>query len=323
MRIIGQSAIHELLTPVDMISTVRKAFHMYGNNQYIMPDRFSFAHNGMTMLYMPCFTDIICGTKMLTLVPENRNRDLPSIDGTVLLNDPKTGEILALMDAKSITAWRTGATGALAVSKLTHANVHSLGIVGCGTQGFYQARCICAVRNIQRIYLLDTYKSVKALQTYSTDLKKLCPSIKEIIICDNAGQLLTCSDIVVTTTFSEEPVLPEDEALLHGKTYIAVGSYKPCMKELPDTLFRIASNVYADIPFACEESGDLAARLENGLLCQENIHYLHQLLDGDLYKPSADTVIFKTVGMALIDIVTAEYIYQASLKRGIGIDVVL
>ena len=323
MRIIGQSDIQKLLTPEDMVSTVRKAFHIYGNNKFIMPDRFGFEHNGMTMLYMPCFTDSICGTKMLTLVPENRNRNLPSIDGTVLLNDPKTGEILALMDGKSITAWRTGATGALAVSELAPADTHNLGIIGCGTQGFYQGRCICAVRDIRHIYLLDKFKSPDALKTYAADLQAICPNVIEVTVCENAEQLLAGSEIVVTTTFSEEPVLPENEALLHGKTYIAVGSYKPYMKELPDALFRIADHVYADIPFACEESGDLVSRLENGLLRKEKVHLLHQVLNRRIPEPPTDTVIFKTVGMALVDMVTAEYVYHTSLEHGIGIDVEL
>lgn len=323
MRIIGQSVIHELLTPMDMVSTVRKAFHIYEKNAFVMPDRFGFESNGMTLLYMPCFTDSICGTKMLTLVPENRSRNLPSIDGTVLLNNPKTGELLAMLDGKSVTAWRTGATGALAVSELAPTDARSLGIVGCGTQGFFQGRCICAVRDIRHIYLLDKFKSPDTLAAYVKDLQALCPNVEEITLCNDATELLSGSDIVVTTTFSEEPVLPEEEALLRGKTYIAVGSYKPYMKELPDALFRITEDIYVDIPYACEESGDLSTRLENGLLRPENVRLLPKLLNGSAPRPKSDTVVFKTVGMALVDMVTAEYIYQTSLERGIGTDVEL
>lgn len=323
MRVIGQSAINELITPPDMVSTVRKAFHIYGKSKYVMPERFGFEHDGVTLLYMPCFTEDICGTKMLTLVPENRTRNLPAIDGAVLLNDRTTGTVRALLDGKSITAWRTGATGALAVSELAPADAQNLGIVGCGVQGFFQGRCICTVRDIRRIYLFDKFKSVDALAVYAKDLKKVCPSVEEVILCSSAEQMLSGSDIVVTTTFSTEPVLPEDEKLLRGKTYIAVGSYKPYMKELPDTLFSIADAVYADIPYACEESGDLSARLESGLLRRENVHLLHEILDGQMRKPQYGTTVFKTVGMALVDIVTAEYIYMTALQKGVGTEVEL
>lgn len=321
MRIIGHTAINQLLKPTDMIAAVRKAFHIYEKNAFVMPERFGFEHDGITLLYMPCFTDATCGTKMLTLVPENRTRNLPAIDGAVLLNDRTTGTVRALLDGKSITAWRTGATGALAVSELAPADAQNLGIVGCGVQGFFQGRCICTVRDIRRIYLFDKFKSADALAVYARDLKEVCPSVEEVILCSSAEQMLSGSDIVVTTTFSTEPVLPEDETLLRGKTYIAVGSYKPYMKELPDALFRIADMVYADIPYACEESGDLSARLESGLLRRENVHLLHEVLDGRAEKPQHGTTVFKTVGMALVDIVTAEEIYAAAMQKGIGTEV--
>lgn len=321
MKLMSASLINELLTPIDMVETVRKAFRIYEQGRFTMPDRFGAEHDGITLLYMPCFTENICGTKILTLVPDNRTRNLPSIDGMVLLNDRKTGTLKAILDGKSVTAWRTGATGALAADVLSPASAQSLGIVGCGVQGFFQGRCICAVRHIKRVCLFDPFKSSEALGTFAKDLQAVCPGVEEVVICRDATQMLSESNIVVTTTFSTEPVLPEDEDMLRGKTYIAVGSYKPYMKELPDALFRITTDVYADIPFACEESGDLSTRLENGLLLRENIRLLHEALSGTAAQPSSDTVVFKTVGMALVDIVTAEHIYRMASQREIGTEI--
>lgn len=258
---------------------------------------------------------------MLTLLPENRRRGLPSIDGLVILNHRQTGQTEAVLDGKSVTAWRTGATGALAVKKLTDKHASSLGIVGCGVQGFYQGVCISAIRKIDKIFLFDPYKTKEKMEKFAEDLKKACDHTTEIFICQSSEQLLEYSDIIVTATFSNDPVLPDNPELLKGKCYIAVGSYKPYMKELPDSLFRLSPKIYADLPHACEESGDLSSRIENGLLKKEQVDYLHQVITGELPTPEVDTIIFKTVGMALVDIVAAEYLYQKALKLNKGTDI--
>ena len=93
------------------------------------------------------------------------------------------------------------------------------------------------------------------------------------------------------------------------------------MKELPDSLFHLTDDVYVDLPYACEESGDLSTRIESGLLDETNVKCLHNVLDGSQSKPASDTVIFKTVGMALVDLVAAEYICETAEREGSGAEV--
>lgn len=321
MKIINQNDIDKIVEPKEMVEVVAKAFGIYGKGEFAMPERYGFEEGGMTFLYMPCFTEHACGTKMLALVPENRERRLPSIDGVVVLNDRTTGQSKALLDAKRVTSWRTGATGALAARELSNENAASVGIVGCGVQGFSQGVCISAVRNIKKICLFDPFKPEDALKQYAEDLQKAAIGNPEMIICKSAEELLSGSDIVVTTTFATGPVLPEEPELLKGKCYIAVGSYKPYMKELPDSLFEITEDVYVDLPYACEESGDLSTRIEKGLLDEKNVKCLHNVLDGSQPKPASDTVVFKTVGMALVDLAAAEYICETAEKENIGVEV--
>lgn len=321
MKLINKEMIDTIVNPAGMVDAVEKAFHLFGEKAFIMPERFGVENDGMTFLYMPCFTESICGTKMLTLVPENRDRGLPSIDGLVVLNNRKTGQSEALLDGKSVTAWRTGATGALAAKTFSKEDASSLGIVGCGVQGFYQGVCISAVRDIEKIMIFDKFKSKEALEDFAAMLKKECPSVKKVVICKDAEELLAESRIVVTTTFATEPVLPEKPELLKGKCYIAVGSYKPYMQELPDSLFELTKEVYVDLMYACEESGDLSKRIESGLLHEEDVKCLHQVLDGSVKPSGDDTVVFKTVGMALVDMVAAEYLYQQAEALGKGLEV--
>ena len=313
MLFINRKTIEALAKPIEIIKTVEDAFITLGKGEYIMPNRFVFEHQGKTLIFMPCFTQDIFGAKTLTLVPENRQRGLPSIDGLVLLNNNETGEPIALIDAKGITAWRTGATGALGARYLSDKNAESLGIVGCGVQGFYQALCICAIRNIKKINMYD----IANTNDFAAKLKAYYP---EAIIerCGDTAELVKKSDIIVTTTFSEEPVLPDDAALLRGKCYIAVGSYKPHIRELPDSVISLVSNVYVDLMHACEESGDLIIPINKGLLKKEKIKLLHSLIESPVTIKSGETTMFKTVGMALNDIFAAKYFYRKALEKGYG-----
>ena len=74
-----------------------------------MPERPVVEHEQKTLMYMPCYTKDVIGTKILSIFPENAKLGLPSIDGVVLLNDQKTGAPVAVLDGQSVTAWRTGA----------------------------------------------------------------------------------------------------------------------------------------------------------------------------------------------------------------------
>jgi len=318
MLYINKKTIEAVAEPGEMIKTVENAFIAFGKGEYVMPARFGFEHHGKTVLYMPCFTPDIFGAKTLTIVPENRLKGLPSIDGFVILNHGETGEPLALLDAKSITAWRTGATGALAAKYLSHKNADSLGIVGCGVQGFHQILCICAIRSIKKINLYD----IADTGDFADRLKAHCPGAA-IERCGKIEELVEKSNIVVTATFSEDPVLPDDPALLRGKCYIAVGSYKPHVRELPDSVFKLAADVYVDLMHACEESGDLISPLNSGLIKKDQIKLLHSLIESPRTIESGETTVFKTVGMALNDIFASRYFYNKALEKGCGINLEL
>ncbi len=84
-------------------------------------------NNIITILYMPCFLKSIFGAKILTLFPGNTAKNKPVIEGLVLLNDPETGEPLALLDGAKLTAVRTGAVGGDAVRYTTPENSKSVG----------------------------------------------------------------------------------------------------------------------------------------------------------------------------------------------------
>ena len=316
MIVLGKEQIEELMDCNMMMDQIEECYRIFRAGTYYMPPRPVIEHDNKTLIYMPCYTEEIIGTKMLTMFPENAKLGLPSIDGLVILNDQKTGAPLAVLDGQSVTAWRTGAVGGTAIRHLADKDAHTVGIIGAGTQGFYQALYACAAREIRQVSVYN--HSGRDLTEYLERLKKAIdnPGVK-VVQCKTAEELVRQSEIICTATPSTEPVLPDDKELLKGKCIIAIGSYTPKMREIPDAIWDVADRVYIDLPYACEESGDLSQPLADGKLTKDRIVLMSDYLASDEREESGNgkTTYFKSVGMGLFDVCIAQKILEIAKER--------
>ena len=302
-----------------MMDQIEEAYRIFGSGEFYMPHRPTIMHDNVTILYMPCFTEKSLGTKMLTICPENSKLGLPSIDGLVIMNDRKTGKPLAILDGQSVTAYRTGAVAGVGIRHLSRTDCKSVGIVGAGTQSFHAALYACAARPIETVYVYN--HSDRDLTDYLNRLEKAIdnPTVK-VVQCKMVEDLVKNSDIICTATPAEAPVLPADKALLEGKCIVAIGSYKPTMREIPDTIFELIDNVYTELEYACEESGDLSQPLEAGLLTMDRVKLMHNLLEEGTAPDelAKKTTYFKSVGMGLFDLCIAQKLVDDAGEKGIG-----
>jgi len=319
MLFLSSKDIDELIDCEDVLKSIEKSYCIHYNNKFLMPDRMHVHSDDTTLLLMPCFVESCFGTKLVTVNKENANIGVPVINGVMVLNDNKTGEPLAVLNAASLTGYRTGAVGGVGIKYTTPDNVESVGLVGAGVQGFYQLLYACAVRNIKRINIYDLNK--KALIDFKNRLLKKLPDVN-IHISDSVEEMLFLSEVVICTTSSTKAVLPNDENLLKAKHFIGIGSYKPNMREFPDSLYPLLKNVYVDTPFASSESGDLSQPLAQKLINESQILNIDKFVDDKEYIVE-ETSLFKSVGMALFDVVVADYLYKNAVKLGKGTEVKL
>lgn len=316
MIYLNSEDILKVITLDEIMDEVESAYRIHARNEFNMPDRMQVENNNLTSLYMPCFTEKGFGTKILTVAPNNAKIDKPVIDGVMLVNDIETGEIVCIMDGKMLTAVRTGAVGGVGIRHTTSENVQSLGLIGTGGQGFYQVLYACKARNIKNVYLYNRTKE-KAINLKA----KLEKEIKyiNIHVVDSSRELVENSEVIITATTSYESVIDNDKDLLKGKHIIAIGSYKPEMRELPDNLFEVVDKVIVDTDFAKEESGDLASPIKNNLIRSEDIENMANFLENNNgFDVKGKTTLYKSVGMGLFDMVVASKIYTKALEKGIG-----
>ena len=316
MIFLGKEEIEKLVDPDEIMDQIEEAYRIFGADAYYMPPRPVIEHENKTLIYMPCFTEDIIGTKMLTIFPENAKLGLPSLDGLVILNDRTTGAPLAIMDGQAVTAWRTGAVGGVGIRHLSRKDARTVGIVGAGAQGFHQAVYACAARNIETVYIWN--HSDRDLTDFMARLKKtIADPAVEVVQCKTVEELVKASDIICTATPSEEPVLPNDRELLEGKCIIAIGSYTPQMREIPDVIWDLVDNVYIELPYACEESGDLSQPLAEGRLSMDRVVLMDKFLasGADEDEIAKKTTYFKSVGMGLFDVCVAQKLLEKAKER--------
>jgi len=316
MRIFDSNTIATAMPLQNWVNIMQEAVLSTLKGNYFMPPRPHYDYQGNTLLVMPCFTDDYFATKLVSVFPKNQAINKPSIYGSVILNDGKTGEALALFDGGKLTAMRTGAVGGLAIRHLAKANTKTIGIIGAGIQGLHQALFACCERDIEEVYVFDYSKANK--KNFRDEFQNIHSSV-QLYFVNSVYSLLEKADIIITATSSEKPVFPEDFSEFKNKSIIGVGSYKPSMQEFSNTLLRSVSCIYSDTEHAKTETGDLINPLQKGWIKEESIIPLAKLI-AEKQKPES-TVLFKSVGMALFDLFAAKAIYEEALKKNVGLEI--
>ena len=154
MRILSNQQTADLLGLDEIIAAVEAAMISYEDNTSTIPKRMHIDHGDNTLLCMPSFTNDFFATKLVSVVPGNKEKGLPVTNGAMLLNDTSTGMPLALLNAARLTALRTGAVGAIGARYTTPDSIDSIGLIGLGIQGMHQAVFACSIRPIKKIYVL-------------------------------------------------------------------------------------------------------------------------------------------------------------------------
>lgn len=315
MLYIDKNQMEEIVSLNRVMDSIERAFEIYKSKEFQMPDRMHVDRKEGTVLYMPCFTEEVFGTKIVSSFADNINKGVASIQGTMILNKSETGEPLAIMDGAAITAYRTGAVGGVGIRHTTRENCSSVGLIGTGVQGFYQLLYACTARDIKDIYIYDLSKD--RARDFKDKLKEKVNA--NIHIMSSSEELVINSDIIITATASLKPVIPDDKEILRNKHIIAIGSYKPNMREIPKAAYELLEEAYIDVEFATKETGDIITPIKEGWIKEDQVKVFGDFLSTLKNQPKENkTTLYKSVGMALFDLIVANEIYNTAIEKGLG-----
>lgn len=318
MKYLNEEAIWRCVTMSDVIDAIDESYRVYDKGSFKMPTRSQIQDGDNTLILMPCISESSIGTKLVTSFPNNKT--LPTLHSLVILNDHNNGSIQAIMDGGFLTGLRTGAIGGAAVRHLAKPNAQSLAVIGTGVQGYYQTLAACAERDFKDIYFYN--RSLHKVPDFIEKLRPHLNSETRLHICSTVENAVQNAEVIITSTTSKTPVLPEDDSLYHGKLVIGVGSFQPTMQEFPNALFSSAQAYYIDSHDAEKESGDVINPVKNGLYDESNIQPFSEVIKQNLkpeqFNYKEGSVIFKSTGMALFDVVVASDIYERAKELDVG-----
>lgn len=246
---------------------------------------------------MPATWDQYTGVKWISVYPNNRDKGLSTINGTLLLNNSDTGEPIVSMDCAELTAHRTAAVSALAAKHLTmNSLVRTLTFIGCGKQAVTHLRYYRSVfNNIENVRLYDMrIENAENLAKTLSDVN--------VEVFDSVANACLGTDVITTLTPSKEPILNGCD-IEHPFHINAIGADAVGKRELGNSIWQRSVLIVDDYEQA-SHSGEMQYNT--------NLPYLtlSDIITETCMKPKGKTTVFDSTGLAIQDIAIGKLIYE-------------
>jgi alanine dehydrogenase len=292
----------ELLNMKEVIEVVEHVFRFYAMGKASMPAKAYLSLENGDLRAMPAAINGAAGMKWVNAHPQNPSRGLPTVMAVLIYNDPSTGYPLAVMDATDITAYRTGATAAIAAKYMARKDSTVLGIVGAGRQAYTQLMAHAELFNVKLVKVYD-YSEVVT--------QRFIQSFPEYNIQSTSLEEVVASDILCTLTPAEQPFVRKE--WVKGGTHInAVGADAPGKQELDPYILTGAMLVVDNLEQATN-GGEINVPLKNKLYSVDQVYAtLDQVIVGKkMCREKAEAItVFDSTGLAIEDMAVAKLIYE-------------
>jgi len=303
----------------DLIAAMETALDQFSDGSVRQPLR-SIVEVGGHAFYgvMPAYLSSprALGTKLVSVYHSNAARGLPSHLATIVLQDPETGALQAVMDGRYITEARTAAVSAASAKHLARPDARVLAVLGTGVQARSHIDALTRVRRFEelRVWGRDAGR-VRAL------IDELGPDAPaRVIAAPSPHAAADGADVIALVTASREPVLART-SVRDGAHICAVGACRPDQREMDTALVRDARVFVDSRAGALAEAGDLVIPIGEGAI--DASHIAGEL--GDVFgrrnpgrRTAAEITIFKSLGMAVEDVAAARLAFERASAAGLG-----
>ena len=248
------------------------------------------------------------GAKLISLYPANPNRDLPAIQGCIVLFDPDTGTPGAVIDGGSITAIRTAAASGAATRELARPESRVLALLGYGVQAETHLEAMCCVRPVREVRVWGP--SIEKARHFAG---RHAGGQLTVVAVDTAHEALRGADIVCAVSSATQPIV-EGPWLAPGCHVNLVGAHSPKTREADgETLGR--ARVFTEIThFAMQESGDILLAIQEGRMSEDDLcGEIGAVIDGriDGRRDEREITLYVSLGNTAQDLAAAQFVYEA------------
>ena len=319
--LLTDSDVRKVLPIAGLADVMERALAAFSSGRVNQPVRSSVHVDKHQAFFgvMPAYlsTPPALGAKLVTVFSGNAARGLPALYATIVLLDPETGALAAIMDGRYITAARTAAVSAVAVRHLSCQNARVLAILGSGVQARSHAEAVCEIR---------LFQEVRAWSPTPEHLARFVSDAGAAVrIAANAEDAVRGADVIVLATSSSVPVIQSDW-IAPGALVISLGAHEPGMREMDPALTARARLIVDSRAAALVEAGDIVQGIREGRFMDAHIDAeLGEVILGRIpgRRANEEIVIFKSLGMAVEDVAAAQLAYTRAVEQGIGYEILL
>jgi len=324
MLLLTESDVRAVLPMGDLIGAMEGALRQFSAGRVAQPVR-TVLEVGPDRAYfgvMPAALDDppTFGAKLVTVYERNHARGLPSHLATIVLNDHETGALVAIVDGRYITEARTAAVSAVSVRLLARPGASVLAIIGSGVQAHSHLEAIGLVAPLSDVRVWSP--SAEHREKFARE--NSAPGQAPVRAVADPRTAIRGADLIVLATASRVPVIDSTD-VQDGAHICGVGACRPDQREMPTALIARA-RVYVDSRAgALKESGDVLLPITEGAITADHIAgELGELAAGKARGRTSDrdVTIFKSLGMAVEDVVAAQLAVERArtTHRGREID---
>lgn len=327
MLILNRDDMKNIFTMRDAIDADKEALRIFSQGKSVVPLRTNInvpKYEGQC-LFMPGYVEELdtAGAKIVSVFPHNIEKGKTSVPSKMILISGETGEVCAMMDGTYLTQLRTGALAGAATEIIAREDAKIGAVFGTGGQGAGQLEAMLAARKLELVKVFDiNYERAKEFAArMQSELENYGARIQAVKSSDEAVE---DADIITTATTSKKPVF-DGRKVKEGAHINAIGAYTPQMQEIDEYIVKRADKIYLDSKDAVlSEAGDMIIPIEKGIIGKDKITgelgevILKKVVGRENDK---EITIFDTVGIAVLDVVTAHMIYKKALGLGIGTEI--
>jgi alanine dehydrogenase len=291
--VFAASHVEAAVSPGEAVEAVREAFLAYRSGEWSMPPKvYVPAYPAGDFRAMPALGAGHAALKWVTSFPGNPERGLPTVTGVVLLSDASTGQLVAIFDAATVTALRTGAAAVLAAETLGRAGAKTAAVIGAGVNGRAAGRTFLARGRQVAIWDLNAERAEAAASELGASA---VGSLDEAL----------AADLLVTMTPGHEVLLPKG-SLRPGQHVSLMGADGPGKAEIAVTELA-RTRVFCDDWEQASHNGELVHAVEAGVLGRDDVTELGAVLSGESQGRQSDEEIttFDSTGLAIQDLAIA------------------
>jgi ornithine cyclodeaminase len=374
-RLLTEADVKAVLSMDDLIKTMESALQRFSTGRVVQPVRPTIPiADDSFFATMPAYVRgsgatpgsdpdqtggadaAALGAKLVTVFGGNHARGLDSHLASIMLLDPETGALLALLDGRYITEARTAAVSAVSSRLLARKNAASLAIIGTGVQARSHLDALSRVHHLRQVTVWSPNKlhrdqfvdwAKSAAQSPSDAPQVGVTSASDahqmharsdtgytVAAVDHAGEAVVGADIIVLVTSSPTPVI-ESGWVKPGAHVISVGACRPTQREMDPALVARARLFVDSRAAALVEAGDIVMGIQEGRFGADHIvgeigellahgvdHSKAASLGGASEsrgrRSNTEVTVFKSLGLAVEDVTAADLAYRRAVERGVG-----